>query len=315
MRERDEFLATVATLYYKLNQSQGEIGARLGISPSQVSRLLKEAKERNIVTIQIHTPIPRDFLLEQELMQRFGLKDAYVLQTNAEADDAQLLRATGQLAATYLQRVIDQLPPRASIGIAWGTGVHAAISALPDNLAQRIDAVQLMGGVGALNIDGPDLARMIAVKLGGRHHDLHAPVLVEQAATRPIFLAEPTVGEAIARARAVNLAITGIGTVQEEASSFLRAGLVKRTELAQLRNSGAVGEMVGRFFDSHGHDAAITINQRIIGIELADLRNIPIVLAVARGAIKAPAILGALRGRYLTVLATDDVTARAVTAL
>jgi deoxyribonucleoside regulator len=288
MRERDEFLATVATLYYKMNQSQGEIAARLGVSSSQVSRLLKEAKERNIVTIQIHTPIPRDFLLEQELLQRFPLKDAYVLQTAGEAGADQLLRATGQLAATFLQRVISQLPSGASIGIAWGTGVHAAINALPDQLAQRVDAVQLMGGVGALAIDGPDLARMIAIKLGGRHHDLHAPVLVEQPATREIFLAEPSVREGIVRAQAVNIAITGIGTVQDEASSFLR------------------------FFDLQGRAENIPFNQRVIGIELADLRRIQTVLAVARGVVKAAAIVGALRGRYATVLATDDVTARAV---
>lgn len=312
MRERDEFLATVATLYYKMNQSQGEIATRLGISSSQVSRLLKEARERNVVTIQIHTPIPRDFLLEQELLQRFSLKDAYVLHTAGEADADQLLRATGQLAATFLQRLISQLPAGASIGIAWGTGVHAAISALPDQLAQRVDAVQLMGGVGALAIDGPDLSRMIATKLGGRHHDLHAPVLVEQPATREIFLAEPSVREGIVRAQAVNLAITGIGTVQAEASSFLRAGLLRRNELSLLRGYGAVGEMVGRFFDLQGKGETIPFNQRVIGIELADLRRIQTVLAVARGVVKAPAIVGALRGRYVTVLATDDVTARAV---
>jgi DNA-binding transcriptional regulator LsrR (DeoR family) len=201
------------------------------------------------------------------------------------------------------------------VGIAWGTGVHAAISALPDNLATAIDAIQLMGGVGALNIDGPDLSRMIAVKLGGRHHDLHAPVLVEQPAVRELFLAEPTVRDSIMRARAVHLAITGIGAMADEASSFLRAGLIKRSELAQLRAVGAAGEMCGRFFDIHGNDGAIPINARIIGIDLPDLRHIPIVLAVARGAVKAPALLGALRGRYFNVLATDEQAAQAVLQL
>ena len=315
MRERDEFLATVATLYYKLNCSQNEIAARFDISASQVSRLLKEARERNIVTIHVYSPAPRDFALEQALIQRFGIKDAYVLQSGNERNEAQLLQAVGRLAGTFLQRVIGQLPAGASVGIAWGTGVHAAINALPDNLAQQIDAIQLMGGVGALAIDGPDLARMIAVKLGGRHHDLHAPVLVEQVGARDMFLAEPPVRESVLRAQAVNLAITGIGAVVDEASSFLRAGLFKRSELAELRSYGACGEMCGRFFDSAGNDDAIPINQRIIGIELTKLRQIPTVLAVARGAVKAPAILGALRGRYFNVLATDDLAARAILQL
>lgn len=62
--------------------------------------------------------------------------------------------------------------------MAWGTGVQATVNALPNNLGQKIDVVQLMGGVGALVVDGPDLARIVAARLGGRHHDLHAPVLV-----------------------------------------------------------------------------------------------------------------------------------------
>ena len=137
MRERDEFLATVATLYYKLNCSQTEIAARFDISASQVSRLLKEARERNIVTIHVYSPIPRDFVLEQALIQRFGIKDAYVLQSGNERNETQLLQAVGRLAGIFLQRVIAQLPAGASVGIAWGTGVHAAINALPDNLAQH----------------------------------------------------------------------------------------------------------------------------------------------------------------------------------
>ena len=111
------------------------------------------------------------------------------------------------------------------------------------------------------------------------------------------------------------LALAGVGTVDDKASSFLRAGVLTLTDLAQLRRMGAVGETIGRFFDVNGSSDGIEINGRIIGIELDDLRRIPQVLAVARGIPKAASILGALRGKFLTVLATDDTTARAVLAL
>jgi DNA-binding transcriptional regulator LsrR (DeoR family) len=315
MNEREDLLAMVASLYYKLHQSQAEIAERLGVSTSKVSRLLKDAWERGIIEVNIRTPIPRDFNLEQELIARFGLRDAYVLETKSDADEHSLLVATGELAASYLVRVIPTFAPGSTIGVAWGTGVQSTVTALPNNLGQKIDVVQLMGGVGALVVDGPDLARIVAAKLGGRHHDLHAPVLVERADVRTIFLNEPAVREGIRRAQAVQLAITGIGTLDDKASSFLRAGLLTLTDLAQLRRMGAVGETIGRFFDVEGSSNGIEINQRIIGIELDDLRRIPQVLAVARGIPKATSILGALRGRFLTVLATDDATARAVLAL
>lgn len=312
MDQRDELLAMVASLYYLMNQSQGEIAARLDLSSSKVSRLIKEARERGIVEIQIRMPIPRDLNLERELIERFGLKDTYVLQTGTDNTDDTLLSAIGQLAAGYIQRVLERFQGGSTIGVAWGTGVHAAVSALPDNYAQNIDVVQLLGGVGALAIDSPDLARMVAQKLGGRHYDLHAPVLVEQPMVRDYFLAEPAVREGIQRAKSVKLAITGIGTVRPEASSFLRAGLLSRADLADLQAQGAVGEMCGHFYDINGSDEGFRINQRIIGIELNDLRQIPQSVAVARGNWKAEAILGALRSKYMKVLATDDITAQAI---
>jgi len=315
MEHRDELLATVASLYYKMNQSQREIADRLDLSTATVSRLLKEALERGIVQIHIAMPVPHDLELEQILIERYGLRDAYVLQSSGESTHDTLLNAIGRLAAIYLERVIKGFNSGSSIGVAWGTGVHAAVSAIPDNYARNIDVVQLLGGVGELVVDSPDLGRMVAQKLGGRHHDLHAPVLVERAESRSIFLQEPSVRESIIRAQGVKLAITGVGTVHDEASSFLRAGLLTRADLSGLRQQGVVGEICGRFFDSRGRFEQFEINRRIVGLELNDLRQIPQSIAVARGPVKAQAILGGLRGGFVRVLATDDITVRAILSL
>jgi deoxyribonucleoside regulator len=314
MDEREETLATVASLYYKLNQSQAEIADRFGVSTSKISRMLKEARDRGIVDIRIHMPIPRDMVLEQELCAAFGLRDALVLQSGPDAGEDALLRATGQLAASYLHRTIPLLARGSSIGVAWGTSVFAAISVVGDLSDQAIDVVQIMGGVGSQTVDSPDIARILAVKLGGRHYDLHAPILVEQAASRDILCAEPAVREGLLRARVARLIVAGIGSVQDRGSSFLRAGLLTRSDLANLRSQGAVGEMVGRFYKIDGTMDGIDINHRIIGVDLDDLRRVPYSLAVARGLHKVEAILGALYGRYVSVLATDDLTARGVLA-
>ncbi len=315
MYQRDELLATVASLYYRLNITQSDIAARLDISSSTVSRLLKEAHEKGIIDIQIRVPTPRDFELEQQLIKHFGLKDAYILKISPDQTNESLLGAIGRLTASCIGRVIEGLAPGSSIGVAWGTGVHAAVSALPDHYAQSIDVVQLLGGVGALAIDSPDLARMVAQKLGGRHYDLHAPVLVEHPESREILMHESAFREAILRAKSVDVAITGIGTVQDEASSFLRAGLLSRSDLSKLRSEGIVGEMCGWFFDIEGRCNGFEINKRIIGIDLEDLRRIPQSFAIAHGLLKVEAILGALHGHYVKVLGTDDRTARALLEL
>jgi len=153
---------------------------------------------------------------------------------------------------------------------------------------------------------------MLARKLGGRHYYLHAPVLVEKAPLRDMLYEEPVVREGLQRAGAVALAITGIGTLETEASSFLRAGHLTEQDLVALRKTGLVGETCGRFFDLEGRCDGYAINQRVVGIELNQLRMVPRVVAVALGLPKALSILAALHGRYLNVLATDDITARAV---
>lgn len=315
--DRTELLVTVASLYYELGQNQQQIADRLETSRSSVSRMIKEARDLGIVEIRIHRPVNRAYALEQALIDRFDLTDAYVLLTSVEQREEERLAGVGRLAASYLDRVLGLLPPHACIGIAWGTGVHAAISALGEDRSQQIDVVQILGSVGAADplIDGPDLARLLAGKLGGRYFDLHAPVFVEQPALRSLLLNEPSMREGLQRARSVALAITGIGTVQEEAASFLRAGHLGPEALADLRSQGVVGETCGRFFDAQGHFEHFVINARVVGIDLPDLCQIPRVIAVARGLPKAMSILGALRGRYLTVLATDDETAQAVLGL
>jgi deoxyribonucleoside regulator len=315
MAHNDDLLASIASLYYLLNQSQGAIAKRLDLSTSKVSRLLKEARDKGIVDIRIHMPIPRDIHLEQMLVDHFGLKDAYVLQTTNDASQETRLSGIGKLAAGYVQNMLETIPVGGSIGVAWGRGVHSAVTALPDAAAQNIDVVPLIGGVGTLVVDSPDVTRIVAQKLGGRHYDLHAPILVERSEVRELFLAEPTVHLGIQRAQTVDLAITGIGTVMEEGSSFLRAGLLSRVDLAHLRKEGVVGELCGHFFDIGGNYQRYAINQRIIGLDLEQLKKVRLVLAVANGLSKTQAIYGALNGGYINVLTTDDITARSILAM
>ncbi len=312
---RDDLLATVSSLYYILNQSQSAIAQRLDISTSKVSRLIREAREKGIVEIRIKMPIPRDVALEQALVDYFGLKDAYVLQTSSDNSKQTRRNAIGQLAANYIERAVENVPAGGTIGVAWGTGVHSAVVALQDETAYSIDVVPLIGGVGTLAIDSPDLARVVAQKLGGRHYDLHAPMLVERPEVRDVLLSEPAVQAGLQRAKAVHIAITGIGTAVDEASSFLRSGLLSAKDLASLRDEGIVGEICGHFYDIHGNFDSFDINQRIIGLSPNELRNISQVLVVANGIPKIKAIFGALAGRYVNVLFTDDITAKGVMAV
>lgn len=66
MDDRALLLAKIATMYYLDNLSQQEISNIVKISRPTVSRALMEAREKGIVEITIHSPIPRVYKLEQK---------------------------------------------------------------------------------------------------------------------------------------------------------------------------------------------------------------------------------------------------------
>jgi DNA-binding transcriptional regulator LsrR (DeoR family) len=309
-QSRDDLLALVASLYYEQDCNQQEIAERLHLSRSNISRMIQEAKAKGIVEVRVRKPIYRAEPLEHALKERFGLVEALVLDSMGR-DSVDNLPGVGQLAARYLEHI---LKPHTSLAISWGTGVHAAVHALTPMPELQVDVVQMLGSVGSSNqaIDGTELARRLAELLGGRYYYLHAPVLVENPTVRDMLIAEATIQETLDRARKAAIALVGVGTTEAGANSFVRAGHLTELQLSALRAQGAVGEISGQHFDIDGNPANLSINRRVIGIDLEAVTHIPIVIGVARGLPKAKAILAALRGRFIRVLATDDVTAAAI---
>jgi DNA-binding transcriptional regulator LsrR (DeoR family) len=307
--QRDDLLSRVASLYYEYDHSQQEIADMLRISRSNISRLLKEAKLKGLVEIRVKKRIPTIPTLELQFQERFGLKRAMIADlTNAPHLDA--LPAAGQLAAWYLEEILRE---QAVLAISWGTGVAAAVQAMSSYPDLRVDVVQMIGSVAAhvSSIDGPELARQLARKLGGQYYYLHAPLFVDGPDARTMFLSQQTVTDTLNRARKASVALVGVGTTAPSASSFLRAGHLTDAQVGALRAAGAVGESSGQHFDING-GADFDINRRVIALGLNDVQRIPHVVAVACGGAKGDSILGALRGKYINALATDIYTAQAV---
>jgi DNA-binding transcriptional regulator LsrR (DeoR family) len=88
-----------------------------------------------------------------------------------------------------------------------------------------------------------------------------------------------------------------------------------RPERRRFRVVGAVGDVCGRFYDLAGAEVATPIADRVLSVGLDDLRQVPTTVAVAAGRAKGASILGALRGRLVTVLICDEQAARAALEL
>jgi DNA-binding transcriptional regulator LsrR (DeoR family) len=110
----------------------------------------------------------------------------------------------------------------------------------------------------------------------------------------------------------VSLALVGIGSVKPSRLLASSGNVFEAGELAVLRERGAVGDLCLRFFDASGKAVVTELDDRVIGMELLQLRRAARSVGVAGGGRKFTAILGALRGRWINVLITDRRTAERV---
>ncbi|MGQ0550947.1 MAG: sugar-binding transcriptional regulator [Armatimonadota bacterium] len=300
-------MAKVADLYYLRDLTQQEIADRLGLSRPTVSRLLRRSRATGIVRIEVVPPDAVHHALERELEERFGLREAIVVAGQGDAHAT--LASLGRAAATFFERNVKR---GSSVGVSWGTTLRAVI----DHLRQRPlrpAVVPLVGGVGQISpgIHANDLAHAIAEAFDGRVHLLHAPAIVASRGVRQALLRDAGIAKVLALARQVEVALVGIGGLVPS-STLVQSGYFSASDLVTLRRRGAVGDICTRPFALDGSPVDGDLDRRILAIDLRDLRRIPTVIAVAGGAAKAEAIRGALVGRFVDVLVTDNLAAREI---
>ncbi len=313
MDSRDELLAQVATLYYDLGKSQQEIASQFDLSRSNVSRMLKEARERGIVEIFIHHPLRRVTRLEQQLCERFGLREAGVVESILGSDDVTLTRA-----AKLAGRLLDQALENAQmLGLSLGRAVYATVNAFTPRRRYDVEVVQLMGGGSQPNpsMDGPALVEQTARRLTNRVRYLYAPIIVDSALIARGLLEQQNIAATLTLARQSDVALVGIGALSPVVSGLVGADFLTRAELDAFKAHGVVGDICGRHFDRCGRKVASDLDDRVIAITLDELKAIPIVIGVACTAVKAEAVLGALRGGFIDMLVTDSMAAEAVLEL
>lgn len=306
--QRLDLMARLAWLYYEEERTQREIAEELHISTATVSRMLKEARERNVVEIVIHYPISTDTDLEHRLVEKFGLVEAHVLARPSRSYPT-LVRAAGELAASVLRR---QVRDGFTMCVSWGQAVQATAEAFQITRPIRVRVVQAQGASEGGLVEGNDAVRRLASVLGGDSFIIPSPLIVKDTETCQIIKAEPIVQEALWVAEHADLALVGIGSLVPEVSSLFRSGMATRADLENLRAQGAVGDICGTHIDEWGKPMDVEINNRTVAIDITRLHQIPLVIGVSAGLPKISAILAALRGKYIDILVTDAGVAREI---
>ena len=300
-----KLMVKVANLYYKENLKQESIARRLKVSKYQVNRILKKALNSGMVQINIIDPTKNISDLEEKLEKKFKLKRAIVVE-NFGLSDTELKAKIGQAASRYL---LDIIKEGDTIGVSWGTTINEVINYLPTKINRSVDVVQITGGSHELSIDYNchDITRRFASKFGVNPHLLYAPSIVDTKKMHDMLLGETSIKKTFDYFSKLTIAMVGIGAMYPRViSTLVKTGHISGNDLESLKASGAVGDVYSHFFDIEGKTCDSKLSERIIAMPVKELLSVPYSIGIAGGELKAEAILGAIRGKYINILITDS---------
>jgi DNA-binding transcriptional regulator LsrR (DeoR family) len=301
------FLGKLAWLYYVDGLTQKDIGERVGLSRLKVVRLLQQARAEGIVEINIASDLKLNTELARALESQFSLKEAIVTEPIDNPESADII---GRAGAHYLNRVLgDQI----QLGIGMGRTIA---SLLPHLAPRKLDGVVIKTLAGAYEEPGREanaynISWRLADQFDAIVEPLHCPLIVANPQTRTALLQDKLLRSLLKGLDKCDMALIGLGALDAQ-SPLIRIGYCTKQDLVSIRKKGAVGEILGRFYDINGQPVATDFDERILGVDLPQLCRIPLVVALAYGPQKVTPIRGALRTGCVDVLITDRWTAESV---
>jgi DNA-binding transcriptional regulator LsrR (DeoR family) len=310
MSRQDEMrlMAKVARMYYELGIRQQDITARLNIHQSTISRLLKRAREANIVRISVSMLSGIFPEMEEALEKKYDLSEAIVV--DCLPGEQQMVKDLGSAAAFYMETTIRE---GEIVGISsWSRNLLAMVDALhPTQRGNGGKVIQILGGMGSpeAQVHATSVTQRLAYLLGATAVLLPAPGVVGSSEAKKVLEKDDYVRRVLNLFPKIETALVGIGSMQPSKLLASSGNRFSENEMRQLHALGAVGDICMRFFDAEGRLVATPLHNRVIGIELEALKSAKRVIGVAGGARKEDPIRAALRAKWINVLITDKKTA------
>ena len=293
-----EKITRAAWHYYNDGLTQNQIADMLGVSRIKVSRLLEKGRQTGLIELRINSPYGGCLTLQKELADAFGLSDARVVPA---ADGLPVPPRIGRAAASYLMQ---KLEPNDLLAIGWGEAAATTLRYMAPVIPHsNISLVSLTGGVsayiGTTGLYGPQ----------NNAHLIPTPLRVSTRELAEMLRVEPYVQHVLEMAKTARRALIGVGAVTGTAT-LVRYGYCSRAEVELFARQGAVGDILGYFYDSDGQILDLDLHRHVVAVRPEDVRRMPNVAAAAAGLHKVDAILGMLRGNLANILVTDETTAR-----
>lgn len=303
-REHTSLLADVARRFYLLDETKSQIADALGISRFKVARLLTEAKETGVATIEIHDGSPISPNLAPCLRDHLKLKDVIITPSCRDMDTER--DSMGRAGARYL---CDRLHEGQVVGFSWGRTLMSIATHVHD--MPRATFVQLTGVVGNNPSQSPiAILTHMCQESDCEAKALFAPLFSSSPEAARAAVVEPAAAETLSYYPKLDLAFLSVGAWNTRITQLVQH--LDAAEIKRLDDIDTIADFSGMFFDADGHYLETPINDRRISIGIEDLLRTPDTVVVAGGKDKADAILAICRTGIPTCLITTDDVARAL---
>lgn len=294
----ENLMAKIAWYYYMENMTQQSIGEHLGISRMRVIKLLEKARQNGIVQFQIRSTSSKRIELEKSLIQKFNLKDTYIVPTNPNAEETN--ETVAKAAAMYIG---NRISDNCFINVGYGDTPSRTLNHLATNLDYTVSYVSLTGGVRHY------LPNTQSNIFNAKLYLMPSPLIASSQEMATAMKNEASVKEIANMTKLASMTIVGIGSMSDNAT-IIKSSILTQNDFLLLRMQGAVGDILSHFIDKNGQIINEDIDSRLISTPLSLLKELDNVIGVAAGESKIPAINAALTAGYLDMLVTDEITAQ-----
>lgn len=311
MDDRDELMHEASTLYYLQDETMDAIGRHLGMSRSGVSRLLKVARERGMVRVQVRPPEDGGAVAGR-VESLFGVR-AHVVPVRTPLTDDLRLDNVARYAAQLVQGWFSH---GMTLGLAWGTTTAAVSGHLIHTPIREATVVQLNGAANTSTSGlayGSDLVSQFARSFDAIPEHFPVPAFFDFAATRALMWQERSVRHVLEVQARADLVVFGVGALAAPVPSRVyTSGYLDQEDRVALASDGVVGDVCTVFLRENGTWEDVAINARATGPTPRQLQKIRRRVCVAAGEAKIVPLRAALRAGTATDLVIDEPTAIAL---
>lgn len=312
--ESRETYAKIATLYYIADKSQNEIAQIFHISRFKVSRILKRCRTLKIIEFHINSYSNYYAKLEQQIKDLLIIEQAIIVPSSVSLQESK--ENVAEMAANYLQ---GKITDGSIIGLSWGSTIQLILKYFhPHTQMNDAQFVQLSGNVCSNSIDqegyidGNILVQEFSSRMQAGWSAFQVPYIVQTPILKELLYQEPQIVEHVSLFSKLDIAIIGIGSSNPERSVSYLSGYLSLEETTNLVEDGMGADICGTRLMANGQLRDTILTDRVITIDLKNLKGLSEVCAVGAGGEKALSFIAGCKGGYIKKVIMDELCALSI---